>query len=81
MEGREPRDAEAVMKVKVEHLRRNMTLLLDKITKELQKSKKLLVEVQESLPKDYKGRNLDEIDTFFDDFKVRSGVAAGPQTG
>lgn len=54
----------------VEHLRRNMTLLLDKITKELQKSKKLLEEVLDSLPADYKNRDLEEIHTFFDDFKV-----------
>jgi hypothetical protein len=52
-----------------EHLRRNMTLLLDKITKELQKSKKLLEEVKESLPAAYKDRNLEEIHTFNDDFE------------
>ena len=51
-------------------MRRNMTLLLDKITKELQKSKKLLEEVLDSLPNDYKNRDLEEIHTFFDDFKV-----------
>ncbi len=49
-----------------------MTLLLDKVTKELQKSKKLLEEVMASLPNEYKDRNLDDIHTFFADFEDAS---------
>ena len=44
-------------------------MLLEKITKEHQKSKKLLEEVKAALPVAYKERDLEEIDVFFEDYR------------